>query len=80
MKCQRCESTAVADITAKCSDCCFVRLGEKERQGYLSTGLGVGGGDYVEFTWCLHCGQIQGRAFPVLREAIEAAFEEEEEE
>ena len=30
----------------------------------IKTDMGIGGGDYTEFSYCLDCGQIQGR-FPV---------------
>lgn len=32
--------------------------------------MGIGGGDYVEFDYCLDCGQIQG-TFPVPKHEIE---------
>ena len=43
---------------------CSVDLGGRRRHGYVPRDLGVGGGDDVHFTYCLDCGQIQGR-FPV---------------
>ena len=42
--------------------------------------VGVGGGDYIEFRYCLDCGRIQdsNRAtFPIPDERIEEVFEEE---
>ena len=36
-------------------------------------GLGVGSGEYVEFSWCLRCGQIQGE-FPIPQSVIDGAF------
>jgi hypothetical protein len=59
-KCQRCESTRLASITSKSSDCNFVQVGDNEKDGYVPSDMGIGGGDYVEFVWCLECGQIQG--------------------
>lgn len=51
----------MAHISAKCSDCCFVDVPEAgEHDGYVPGDMGVGGGDYVSFSWCLECGQIQG--------------------
>jgi hypothetical protein len=29
--------------------------------GYVPSGVGVGGGDYLKFDYCLDCGQIQGK-------------------
>ena len=42
------------------------------QSGYVPEGIGVGAedsDDYVEFTYCLDCGQIQGE-FPVFPDAI----------
>jgi len=60
MTCQRCKSNKVATVSAKCSDMCYWRLGHGERDGYVPTEMGIGGGDYVEFDYCLDCGQLQG--------------------
>lgn len=70
MKCQRCQSERVAKAGAKCSDMFSVSLGETEHQGYVPGDLGIGGGDYVEFSYCLDCGQLQGK-FPLESAAIE---------
>jgi hypothetical protein len=60
LKCQRCGSNRVADMTAKCSDMCGLSIGEYDNDGYVPGDMGVGGGDYVEMKWCLECGQLQG--------------------
>jgi len=60
MKCKNCGSERVASITAKCADCCGTSIGEYDKSDYVPGDMGVGGGDYVEFDWCLECGQIQG--------------------
>jgi hypothetical protein len=72
MKCQRCESTRVASISGKCSDFCFTRIGDKEHDGYAPQDMGLKNdyGDYVAFSWCLDCGQIQAK-FPVPRCELE---------
>ena len=64
MSCQRCESERVASVTAKCGDCSGVNLGGNENEGYVPNDMGIGSGDYVEFSWCLDCGQLQG-TFPL---------------
>jgi len=64
MNCQRCKSERVAEITSKSSDLNYVTLGDQEHNGYVPGDLGIGGGDYIKFNWCLDCGQIQGE-FPV---------------
>ena len=34
------------------------------QEGYVPENLNIGGGDYIEFTYCLQCGKIQGD-FPI---------------
>lgn len=70
MSCQRCGSDRVAEIGAKCSDCCGMNYKNYNHDGYVPGDLGIGGGDYVEFKWCLECGQIQGE-FPVADPELE---------
>ena len=66
MKCQQCDSERVLYISGKTKDLCFVRdtTTSKTRDGYVPNSIGIGGGDYIEFNFCLDCGQIQG-TFPV---------------
>lgn len=63
-RCQRCQSGRLAGILAHCSDMCSVDLGGKHEHGYVPDDLGIGGGDDVQLTYCLDCGQLQG-AFPI---------------
>jgi len=70
MSCQKCKSKRVASVNAKCSDLCFVAIGKQERDGYVPKDMGVGGGDYVEFDFCLDCGMVQGK-FPLKLTKIE---------
>ena len=60
MKCKCGDSKRVASINAKCSDLCFFTGDGVERDGYVPYHMGVGGGDYVEFDFCMDCGQIDG--------------------
>lgn len=69
-KCQTCGLRNMAKIWVKCSD----RFNFKspltgEYEGYVPQGIGIdmedGAGDYIGFTYCLDCGQIQGK-FPLL--------------
>lgn len=63
--CQKCKSKKLVSITAKCSDMCFIQFWDgKEQDGYVPSKFGIGSGDYVEFTYCWDCGQIQGK-FPI---------------
>lgn len=76
MKCQRCSSERVASVTSKSSDCNGVVVGNRSYDGYMPEGMGIGGGDYVEFQWCLDCGQIQGK-WPLPISDLEKPLEEE---
>lgn len=60
MNCSRCSSERVASLNSKSSDCNQVTIGVAEHLGYVPKGMGIGGGDYIEFDWCLDCGTIQG--------------------
>lgn len=77
MNCNRCKSTRVAGVNAKCSDMCGVNLGDALHDGYVPDDLGIGGGDYVEFDYCLDCGQLQGN-FPLPPAKIEKDITDEE--
>jgi hypothetical protein len=64
MKCQKCESERLCYICSKSSDLNNGVVVGTEFDGYVPDDIGIGGGDYVDFTWCLECGQIQGQ-FPL---------------
>lgn len=68
--CQKCNSLRLASVSAKCSDRGWVQVGNTEHQGYIPHDLGIDGGDYVAFTYCLECGQMQGN-FPLPQADIE---------
>lgn len=70
MKCQRCNSERVATVNGKSGDCTCVSMGDKEQIDYVPNDMGIGGGDYVNFSWCLDCGQIQGE-FPMVKTELE---------
>lgn len=61
----KCGSERIASIIAKSNDCNAITIGDDEYMGYIPYEFGIGGGDQVEFSWCLDCGQIQGN-FPIL--------------
>ena len=66
MKCQNCKGEArMVKVGAKCSDRYWevnIKTG-KEYVGYGPDWISQdgNGGDYVEFTVCRHCGQMQGK-------------------
>lgn len=64
MSCYRCNSPRICSVQSHASDCHSVRIGDKEGRGYLPDDLGIGGGDDLEMSFCLDCGQIQGK-FPL---------------
>jgi hypothetical protein len=43
---------------------CSVDLANRHLHDYVPSDLGIGGGDDVQFDYCLDCGQIQGK-FPL---------------
>ena len=51
-------------VRAKASDLHNWYIGNNEGEGYLPDDIGIGGGDYIDFDYCLDCGQIQGE-FPL---------------
>lgn len=63
--CMQCGGTAkLYRISAKCSDQYHQEhIGGKEYDGYVPDWIGEFG-DYVEFTVCRHCGQIQSEDWP----------------
>lgn len=64
-------------VTGKCSDTCGFSMGGVNSDGYVPKGVGIGGGDYIEFNYCLDCGQIQGK-FPVEKCDMEITISKEE--
>jgi len=64
----KCGSDRIISVNAKCSDCCSIQLPSGEEvEGYIPGDLNIGGGDYVEFEFCMDCGLIQGQ-FPIKEE------------
>jgi len=61
MNCQKCASIRIAEFSAKCKDLGWAKIGDSEKDGYLPYDMGVGGGDYLEISVCLDCGQLQGQ-------------------
>lgn len=80
-KCQRCSSIRVASIFAHCSDSCAIEFGQYTKNryvdGYVPLDMGISSRDSnsVVFSWCLECGQIQGK-FPLPTTKMEKSNEE----
>lgn len=67
-ECQRCRHTCIAAVTGKTSDLFGFRWpGGKEHVGYVLPHALIGlregdaSNDYMNFSYCLVCGQIQGK-------------------
>jgi len=60
-----CEKREVIRVMGKCSDLCQVMYpGGTESNGEVPYNINIGGGDYLEFDYCMNCGQMVGD-FPV---------------
>ena len=70
-----CGSNRIAGFGAKCSDMSSFNYPalDIQKDGYVPYEVGIGGGDYVEFNYCLDCGRIQDK-FPVTDEQLHVAF------
>lgn len=66
MNCDKCGNERIISISAKCDDLFSLNYkGREESCIYVPEDIGVGdGGSYVEFSYCLECGKIQG-TFPL---------------
>lgn len=66
MGCQRCKSLRLSRIQAKCNDSIVFDLpGKGSVVGEYPLELeDIAADDYVDFTFCLSCGQVQG-TFPI---------------
>jgi hypothetical protein len=71
-----CKCERLLKVQGHCSDCCCIYFEGLERNGYVPYGLGIGGGDDIEFILCVDCGQIQGK-FPIKEDKLAAAFSKE---
>ncbi len=77
MNCDECNSERVISVSGKCSDLFNANYQGKSLVDYVPEDMGIGGGDYVEFTYCLECGKIQGE-FPVKDPGFASSEEEED--
>jgi hypothetical protein len=76
MKCDKCGSERVIGVSGKCSDLFHAVFKKEEISDYVPRDMGIGGGDYIEFSYCLECGKIQGK-FPLDDPLWFTALEEE---
>lgn len=83
LRCQRCDSSRIITWGAKVSDRFWAACGDVEHDGYVTYGLGIGGGDYVNVQHCLNCGQMQedestGVKFPLPTCKLEVGEDDED--
>ena len=64
MSCNNCGSERILSVSGKCSDMFGMSGCGIEKDGYVPSGICIGGGDYMSFAYCLECGMIQDD-FPV---------------
>lgn len=60
-ECDKCKSTTLLACGGKVCDmfwATYIANGN-QYEGYVPNDIGIGGGDYIEFSYCLDCGQIQ---------------------
>lgn len=75
-QCIYCNSDRIIFITGKTSDCFNISYPNLSLQydGYVPEGIAIGGGDYIEFSYCFECGRIQDK-FPIDKQVIMRLFE-----
>ena len=73
MVCRNCSSDRILSVNGKTSDLNYIQYKGYEIDGYVPRDLGIGGGDYLKFNYCLDCGQVQG-TFPIDEETVLMAF------
>ena len=74
-----CEHKRVISISAKCSDMFSMQYAGHEMSGYVPSGIVIGDGqcgDYVAFSYCADCGQIQTGKFPISEKNILKALKD----
>jgi hypothetical protein len=65
MSCVKCNSEHIVTISARCDDNCLVEHSGERKLSNVPQDLGLGTrGDYIEFSYCGSCGQIQ-HTFPL---------------
>ena len=58
--CITCDKNTLVEVCSKSSDLNHFQHRHREYDGYVLKGMGIGEGDYVQFTFCTECGQMQG--------------------
>jgi len=76
-----CEHPRVLHVGGKTSDMCNITWpDDTESDGYVPSGLGIGGGDYLNLSICIDCKVVLGLASPEdIAKVMEAEAAEEAE-
>jgi hypothetical protein len=70
-----CLHKRVLRISSKTCDCFNITGDDIDYEGYVPEGLNLGGGDYIEFSYCIDCGKIMGQ-FPISEEDLKDAVKD----
>lgn len=56
-----CQTPRIASVQGRVADTCELEVPHLgiRHDGYVPNGIGVGSGDYLFFSYCLGCGQIE---------------------
>ena len=75
--CQNCSGEKLMSVSGKCSDLSFASVEHLslEHDGYVLSNLNFGGGDYIDFEFCLECGHMQG-TWPLGDDEVKDSFNE----
>jgi len=73
MGCKRCGTKDLLSVGGKVSDCFYMTYQGKDYDGYVPSGLNIGGGDYLELKFCIEFGTIQG-VFPINESKVTEVF------
>ena len=79
MSCRECQSERIVSVLGHCVDRFVARYKDKEYEGYVPHDLNIGGGDDMDFEYCLDCGMIQDD-FPIDEPTDTFPDEEDDEE
>lgn len=72
-QCKKCGSESILHFSGNTSDRFDATFKGMEHQGYVLSGLNIGGGDYIEIDVCMQCGHMQGD-WPVADERVRDAI------
>ena len=76
MTCKSCGSDRIFNVGGKCSDMFYASCKGRDYDGYVMRGLGIGGGDMINLSYCGNCGKIVG-SFPLPVTQLEEENEDE---